>query len=188
MCPKTLIRRGEHLKFLYLGHHRDESWLHLSVLARKNFPDTTPADTMAKLLVLALFAVTCDAFAPVARPPMAGLSTAAVAAQPLRVLSEPSMMAAKKVVKKKVVKKVVKKPVKKVAKKALPKGTLAAQQTGSDPKELVSSFFSADNWGVVAVKQLGENGGVGLGALAGVGIWGLLVLRFVIFYGFFGDQ
>ena len=34
----------------------------------------------------------------------------------------------------------------------------------------------------------GEGGGIPLAGIAGVGVWILFVLRFTIFYGFFGDQ
>jgi len=88
-----------------------------------------------------------------------------------------------KVVKKakKVVKKVVKKPVKKSF-----KGPSAAQP-GTGVGDLVSGFFSEKNWGVQAVTILNPGEGVPTTTLALGALWVLFVLRFVIFYGFFGD-
>merc|ERR1719231_120507 len=132
---------------------------------------------MARLLVfVAALAFTCDAFvvrSPVTSPTL----RSAVAATP--ALSSPVMLfgsptkapkkakkAVKKVVKKKVAKKVAKKPV---------KGPAAALP-GSDVGELVGKFFSAENWAVQAVTSLG-GGEVPVAALAGIGLWGLIVLR-----------
>ena len=81
-------------------------------------------------------------------------------------------------------------PVKKVAKRAKGAGFNgpAAAQPGSNPVELVGSFFSSENWGVQAVSLLNPGEGVPAGPLLGVGLWILLVLRFTIFYGFFGSE
>ena len=75
---------------------------------------------------------------------------------------------------------------KKVAKKVSFKGPAAAQP-GSSPTALVQDFFSSQNWAVQAVTLLGEDSTVPVSGLAFVGVWVLLVLRFTIFYGFFGD-
>ena len=83
--------------------------------------------------------------------------------------------------KKKVAKKVAKKAVKKTFKGP------AAAQPGSNPVGEVGKFFSTENWGVQAVTLLGDGESVPFAALAGVGLWGLFVLRFVLLYSFFGD-
>ena len=87
---------------------------------------------------------------------------------------------------KKPVKKVAKKPIKKVVKKAGFKGPAAAQP-GSNPVELAGKFLSTENWGVQALQLLGD-GTVPVPVLAGVGVWVLILLRFVIFYGSFGVE
>ena len=78
-------------------------------------------------------------------------------------------------------------PVKKVVKKAVPKKAAARLAPGATPNQtggtLTQDFFSERNWGVQAVKELG----VSPAGLGGVAIWILLVLRFTIFYGAFGD-
>ena len=70
----------------------------------------------------------------------------------------------------------------------------AAAEPGTPIGDLVGGFFSEKNWGVQAVTILNSgSGGTGAGvptvALAGVALWVLLLflLRFMIFYGFFGD-
>merc|ERR1719454_2412131 len=94
---------------------------------------------------------------------------------------------------KKAVKKGVKKPAKKVVKKVVKKpgfkGPAAAQPSPLDSlKTAPFKFFSGENWGVQAVKLLGEDDTVPVGALGFVGLWVLLILRFTIFYGFFGTE
>ena len=81
---------------------------------------------------------------------------------------------------KKVAKKVAKKAVKKVGFKGP-----AAAQPGSSPVGEVSKFFSSENWGVQAVTLLGDGENVPFAAIAGVGLWGLFALRFLIFYSAF---
>jgi len=112
------------------------------------------------------------------------------ARQPLKtkVVKKPAKKVAKKVVKK-VAKKVVKKPAKKVVKKPGFKGPAAAQP--SPVESLLTApgkFFSSENWGVQAVTLLGDGESVPTGTLAFVGVWILFVLRFTIFYGFFGTE
>merc|ERR1719440_767257 len=101
---------------------------------------------MFRLCMFAIVAASCDAF--VVRPAPAAVAVRA-AVTPTSAVAP--MMGAKAPIKKaKVAKKVAKKPVKKVkkvAKKAGFKGPAAAAP-GSDPKELVGKFFSAENWGV----------------------------------------
>ena len=68
----------------------------------------------------------------------------------------------------------------------------AAAEPGTPVGDLIDGFFSEKNWGVQAVTILNSgSGGTGAGvptvAIAGVAVWILFLLRFVIFYGFFGD-
>merc|ERR1719231_167349 len=127
---------------------------------------------MARLLVfVAALAFTCDAFvvrSPVTSPTL----RSAVAATP--ALSSPVMLFGSPTKAPKKAKKAAKKVAKKVAKKPV-KGPAAALP-GSDVGELVGKFFSAENWAVQAVTSLG-GGEVPVAALAGIGLWGLIVLR-----------
>jgi len=103
-------------------------------------------------------------------------SSAALAVAPVARAAVPAMMAAKKPIKKKVIKK---KPVKKVVKKSIKKGGAGVARRESARKgaergvALFGSTFIAE--------------GIGGGGAIAIGVWILIVLRFTIFYGFFGD-
>ena len=58
---------------------------------------------------------------------------------------------------------------------------------GTAPGDLVSGFFSEQNWGFQAVTLLGSDSTVPVAGLGFVAVWVLLILRFTIFYGFFGE-
>ena len=75
----------------------------------------------------------------------------------------------------------------KVAKKPKKAAGPGAAEPGSNPIALVGDFFSEKNWGVQAVTLLSPDDSVPSAALLGVGLWILFVLRFTIFYGFFGS-
>ena len=65
----------------------------------------------------------------------------------------------------------------------------AAAQPGTSPGTIISGFFSEQNWGVQAVSLLNPSGdGVPTTPLLVIGLWILIVLRFTIFYGFFGTE
>merc|ERR1719326_1050390 len=90
----------------------------------------------------------------------------------------------KKLVKKAVVKKVVKKPVKKVVKKApAPRTSKGGVNYAMVKSPDTEGKIPLIDWAGQAIGLLGLDNK----ALLGIGVWGLLVLRFTIFYGFFGD-
>ena len=97
----------------------------------------------------------------------------------------PPKKVAKKVVKK-VVKKPVKKPVKKVAKKVVKKVAkkvakkAPAAKRGAGSNEVTKlAGFSGD---------VLQSFGITPGAAGALAVWILIVLRFTIFYGFFGGD
>merc|ERR1719440_204593 len=148
---------------------------------------------MSRVFLLALFALSCDAFLvqPGARSIATRAAVAPATSAPVMLFgsSKPAKKVAKKA--KKVVKKPVKKVAKKVAKKVVKKAGFkgpAAAQPGSSPVALVGDFFSTKNWGVQAVTLLGNGEEVPVAGLAFVGVWVLLVLRFTIFYGLFATE
>merc|ERR1740138_698552 len=149
--------------------------------------------------MLCALAWSCEAFMVPAKAPLAS-ATAALPATTARLAPPVTMMAAKKPVKKivkKPVKKVVKKPVKKplkrkVAKKPVKRGG-SRNFLKSDARkgQLVDPGLDPAQWGKALGlgKQVAGNfGGQGipLVGVAGAGIWVLLILRYTIFYGFFG--
>merc|ERR1719453_2992941 len=121
---------------------------------------------MAKLFLLfvALFAASDAFMVPASK--LAVSSASSAVAVPARVASTTVVMAAKKPLKKKVVKKPAKKPAKKTLRR---ESARAGVERGS--------------------AMLGDTFIVPTGPVAiGVGVWILVLLRFVIFYGFFGGE
>merc|ERR1719271_357419 len=118
-------------------------------------------------------------------------------------VAQPAMMArgapvkkakvAKKPVKKvvkKPVKKVVKKPVKKVARKPVKRGARGAMDRKGkpiDPAFDPGQVGKALNLGGQVVNNFGGQG-IPTAGVIGVGVWILLILRYTIFYGFFGTE
>lgn len=101
----------------------------------------------------------------------------------------------KKVVKK-VVKKAVKKPVKKVVRKAPVRGKKGAPVRGAgrnagNVRGKGKSIVEIAKFGGGAVSGYGGGNGEALfepSTIAFVGLWVLILLRFVLFYGFFGGE
>merc|ERR1719453_683542 len=128
---------------------------------------------MAKLFLLfvALFAASDAFMVPASK--LAVSSASSAVAVPARVASTTVVKAVKKPVKKPV-KEVVKKVVKKVAKKPAKK-TLRRESARAGVER--------------GAAMLGDTFIVPTGPVAiGVGVWILVLLRFVIFYGFFGGE
>merc|ERR1711924_371076 len=104
----------------------------------------------------------------------------------------------KKVVKKPV-KKVVKKPINKPIKKPVKRGAKGVVARGRDRSrvdgrnvagEYATSIIKIAQFGGDAVKGYGGGNGEALlspTVLIGGGLWVLVLLRFVLFYGFFGE-
>merc|ERR1719454_1662818 len=136
------------------------------------------------LLALACLAVSCDAFMvqPAAAVALRTPAASAVAS-PMMMLGK-SGATAKKPLKKKLVKKAVKKPLKKKVKKApAPRTSKGGVNYAMVKSPDTEGKIPLIDWAGQAVGLLGLDNK----ALLGVGVWGLLVLRFTIFYGFFGD-
>ena len=101
---------------------------------------------------------------------------------------------AKKPVKKpvkKIVKKAAKRPVKKAVKKPVKRGnSFIARDSRKgqvvDPALDPAQLRKAGKLGGEVLSGFGGQG-IPLAGVAGVGVWVLLILRFTIFYGFFGD-
>jgi len=146
------------------------------------------------LVVVAAFA-SVDAFmVPSSKLAVSSVpaSSAALAVAPVARAAVPAMMAAKKPIKKKVikkkpVKKVVKKPVKKVVKKPVKKVVKKSIKKGGAGVARRESARKGAERGVALFGSTFIAEGIGGGGAIAIGVWILIVLRFTIFYGFFGD-
>ena len=134
---------------------------------------------MFRSLALALaLATTADAFVV----PATGVTIAAKALP--STVSAPVISMGAKTLKKPLKKKVLKKKVVKKAKKVVGGSRLGAPlDPAFDPVQLSKAIGLLGD-----VKDgFGKGQGIPTTGIVGVGVWILLVLRFTIFYGFFGE-